>query len=547
LTSGRATGSFLGVRGSSQWLMVTAVLVALVGGVVLVNPIGNFPLNDDWSYGRAVKTLVEQHTYRLENWTSMPLFTQVLWGAAFAFPFGFSFTALRFSTLALALVAFVVLLLLARKLGVGRGRLAAFGALLVLFNPLFLALSCTFMTDVPFLAFLLSSCLFLVLGMEPGRPRALAIGIVLGVSATLIRQTGLILPLAFGLGWLTARRPSGREALVAVTFLVVAAAALVGYGLLLRSIGRLPTAYGVPIQHSLEALRGGLLVVVSRVGASGLLTFLYLGICLAPLAPLVLSTTSVKRSAIAAAVAAVLLSAVRVLRIHLPGNVLSDRGVGPFTLSRSPAFAPFTGSRAGTVAFGLLALAGGAALVLIVNHAWRARRESAPVRMLMTLMALCFVATALVPQLDRYVLVYLPFLVLLAMKVVDRQMRISRVAVAAAVSLLSLYAVFSVVAVRDYLAWNRVRWAMLDHLLADQFVPPSRIDGGFEFNGLYNYDESYVRPSEGGRWWVSDADYIVAFDSLPGSSVVERRRAGTWLPTGVKEVLLLRPSGSSSP
>jgi hypothetical protein len=77
--------------------------------------LGNFPLNDDWSYGQAVQNLVSSHQYRLTNWTSMPLLTQVLWGTLFSLPAGFSFTALRFSTLFLSLTALLLLFLLARS------------------------------------------------------------------------------------------------------------------------------------------------------------------------------------------------------------------------------------------------------------------------------------------------------------------------------------------------------------------------------------------------------------------------------------------------
>lgn len=71
---------------------------------IAVDPRGDFPLNDDWSCGRAVRNLIEHGTYRLTGFTSMPLLTRVPWGALFGLPFGFSFTGLRVSTRALGLV-----------------------------------------------------------------------------------------------------------------------------------------------------------------------------------------------------------------------------------------------------------------------------------------------------------------------------------------------------------------------------------------------------------------------------------------------------------
>src|SRR5712692_3184073 len=55
--------------------------------VLLVNPAGEFPLNDDWSYSRAVQSLVEHGRLELTGFTSMPLIAQVLWGALFSLPF----------------------------------------------------------------------------------------------------------------------------------------------------------------------------------------------------------------------------------------------------------------------------------------------------------------------------------------------------------------------------------------------------------------------------------------------------------------------------
>src|ERR1043166_7876895 len=72
-------------------------------GVLIGNPLGNFPLNDDWAMGQTVKRLVEGGGYHPTGWTEMSLITHVLWGALFCIPHGFSFDALRCSTLALSL------------------------------------------------------------------------------------------------------------------------------------------------------------------------------------------------------------------------------------------------------------------------------------------------------------------------------------------------------------------------------------------------------------------------------------------------------------
>ena len=82
-------------------IRTSALAIITVSGVwlfmvLLANPVGEFPLNDDWSYSRAVQNLIEHGRLELTGFTSMPLIAQVFWGALFCLPFGFSFTALRF-------------------------------------------------------------------------------------------------------------------------------------------------------------------------------------------------------------------------------------------------------------------------------------------------------------------------------------------------------------------------------------------------------------------------------------------------------------------
>ncbi|RPI52238.1 MAG: hypothetical protein EHM55_16975 [Acidobacteria bacterium] len=56
--------------------------VAWALAIAMVNPAGNFPINDDWSYADTVRRLVEDGEFRLNPWTSMPLGTQVVWDPA---------------------------------------------------------------------------------------------------------------------------------------------------------------------------------------------------------------------------------------------------------------------------------------------------------------------------------------------------------------------------------------------------------------------------------------------------------------------------------
>jgi hypothetical protein len=64
--------------------------------IAMINPVGEFPLNDDWNYGIAVQQILDQHDFSPPT-ASCPLFTHALWGALFCIPSGFSYETLRFS------------------------------------------------------------------------------------------------------------------------------------------------------------------------------------------------------------------------------------------------------------------------------------------------------------------------------------------------------------------------------------------------------------------------------------------------------------------
>ena len=121
----------------SGWTMVLLIVAVWIVVALLIDPRGEFPLNDDWAYSAAVKTLLGGGGIRIPGWAGPNLIAQIFWGAIFCLPFGFSFTALRISTLALGLIGVLALYGLLREGDADHGT-ALFGALLLAFNPLYL-------------------------------------------------------------------------------------------------------------------------------------------------------------------------------------------------------------------------------------------------------------------------------------------------------------------------------------------------------------------------------------------------------------------------
>ena len=105
------------------------------------------------------------------------------------------------------------------------------------------------------------------------------------------------------------------------------------------------------------------------------------------------------------------------------------------------------------------------------------------------------------------------------------------------------YGGFTLAATHDYLSWNRVRWQALHHLMQEDQISPSHIDGGFEFNGWYLYDDDYddwkYEPDKS-WYWVDNDDYVVSFNPLTGYEEVKRYTFKRWLPWGQGNILVLR-------
>lgn len=126
----------------------------LVSACLVVWPSGEWPVNDDWAYVRAVQAL-KAGAFHYLDWQGMPLFSQVLWGYPFLSLGGEGIVALRMSMMLLALVGGLVVHAILRLHGVDRWS-SCIGALLLLFNPVYYHLSMTFMTDVFALTFCLA-------------------------------------------------------------------------------------------------------------------------------------------------------------------------------------------------------------------------------------------------------------------------------------------------------------------------------------------------------------------------------------------------------
>src|SRR5438876_1704782 len=207
---------------SRDLLNLALVVAGFAAVLLLIPPQHEYPVIDDWIYARTVQYQLLTGEFYIHPASQASLVGLTLWGTAWAKLLGFGFTTLTFSTLALALADLLAFYGIARQLGVPpQGSLL--GTALLGFNPIFLHLSYSFMTDVPFLSLVLLSCYCYIRGLRSSQSKVqspkskahfrfwtldfglwtldiwLWVGGVFAGYAFLIRQFGVLVPVGFAL------------------------------------------------------------------------------------------------------------------------------------------------------------------------------------------------------------------------------------------------------------------------------------------------------------------------------------------------------------
>ena len=532
----------------------------------LVNPIGDFPLNDDWRYALGVKSILDAGRFELPSPEAPNVFAQAYWGALFCLPSGFSFTALRFSTLTLGGAGICALYLLILETG-GNRRTALLGGLTLAVNPLYFGLAHTFMTDVPFVVLVITALWLFVRGFQREERVSLLAGILVALFTILIRQFALLLLLAFGAAYVMKRGATWKAFLVAIMPLSVGIGMHVFYQHWMVETGRtphfelasfnlIPTPLGAFVTYSLRYI---------------IIALPYLGFFIAPfLASVALlgSHPDGRNRRLLACLLVVTLAGALLMGLYTvytplrdPAHILAPFGLGARLLRDTyhlrqnfPVIpAGMTIFWSGSIVVGAL---GGAAALLylaqttiqVAKGIWRPERRAES--WLEALMLVFFAAYAISmllvgfslhsPLFDRYLLVFVPVIFVL---VVTKETR-SRYTLAhrwrgvLSLTLVLVYAVVDVAATHDYLAWNRARW-MATAKLIDAGISPHQIDGGYEFNGWYLFELDYHRKADKSYWWVDDDEYIIASGPIKGYRELQRFSFSAWLLLADASVVVL--------
>ncbi len=584
---------------SGPWLSLGLIAGYFLLLMVLVGPQGDFPINDDWIYGEAVRLSVADGQLRLGASCST-CFLHILLGTLVCKLVGFSYSVLHVLNLCLGLLAALFVYGTVRELGLNR-KYAALSAFMLSCNPIFVILCFSFMTDVTAMAFINGYLYFMVRGLKRDAPTSLYIAALLFMAALAVRQPYIVFVAcnALVLVYMWAKRRHSWGLLLGLVILPVVETWCLENALV--SVVQYQEGY-----KWFEAEFTRIISDIFRKPFKSIYTFtlafgkmgFYLGLfCIPVLCAFTFLLKQLFQAEAKLASIWFVLSGGMVATTLTTLAVLEQKWM-PFNqnLLRIPTLGalgimgvslPALGSRwrqwltylSGFFAFLLLALLGAGLFrslliaVRSIRRAWRSqiagqqpdfkRNGTGAVTHLFCFTAVVVIAVMgslqiQVVDLDRYYI--MPLVpVLLCLGVLCRWQRV-RVNWAISFALAGLVGIYSLCASQDYMSWNRARWRGLKTLEA-MGTSPKEIDGGAEYNFLRHPDlqnalilkgtqhyfiERGEAPRDSWRWWpVRGESFIVSFSQIPGYEIVRREPYFSFLTFSTREVLILQQAGSS--
>jgi hypothetical protein len=460
-------------------------------------PAAEIGINDDWSYLLTTQQFLRTHHFVYNGWATAMLGWQVLWGALFGWLFGPSFSSIRFSMIPVAMATAVFYYAILRRFSLNRAH-ALFGTLTLVLSPLFLALSATFMSDVPGL-FSIVLCLYLcqrALAAETDRRAALwlVIAAATNVLSGTVRQIAWlgVLVMVPSCAWLMRRRRY-----VVPTAIVCWVAGAVSIKLLL--VWFLSHPYSVPETLDGGAINAQIACIFAERVARGAITLL---IFLLPVLTVALCSLWPVRRRIALPALAVVSPLVGLLAIlhHLGlthvlnspwlGNTFSNWGLLRDRMFSSAREIPLFGRQ---VLFLVVVLCTLAVVGSFFVYRRRSAEQHATAQHTASWQSICLLllpllisyTILLVPRaafrtiFDRYLLVTLA--VTIVFPLVWHQEHVSDRIPVLSIALLGVFSVLAVADLHDLFSMSRAEVRMA-RALENVGVPRTEVDGGFAFD-----------------------------------------------------------------
>lgn len=550
---------------------VCLLLVGFASVLIAIPPVRSFATGDDWAYAQSAGRLLN-FNYTLHDFTQPSALGHLVWGALLSALFGYNFTALSAASLLTSAICLVLFYLLLRQLKVAP-TFAMLGVALLGFNPVYIYISYSFMTDVTFVAYVLAACLCYLRGFSGYGERWLWFGSLAAALAYLTRQHGALVAVAALIFMWWARKWTWKRAIA-----IGSVPGLVTIIYMVWERLQPPHLVSQVVNDAISSVLANPLGLVEDRLFRFAWTLPIMGLSLLPLLwPLR------RRFAALPLFSLLLLFQIRSLLVYgsvLPqsSNVVDNTGIVMLSYGAAPVWPEaawvalaVTGALSASL---YLTMCGMNVWDWLRSRPWQSRSVQTDPALLVYLVGFLLGGiTVLSPYyFDRYLLPLMPILMLPSLRkmsdpgrqqaAVDthssaparrrqrlwtldpgpRTLGISRWAPAIAI------ATFSLLAQRDYMEHASVRWQAAQQLVA-QGVPLERIDAGYEWNAWQLFDKglAYIRATQDYKYIIFppsailDPQYVVSDMPDPRYSVVSGLPYTSWLSGGqTRRVLVLK-------
>lgn len=489
----------------------------------MVNPLGEFPLNDDWSYSKSILNWMKDGVFSIGDWPAMTLYTHLLWGMLFTKVAGFSFFVLRFSTIIMSMIGIWVLFHLVHGITKEVG-ISFLAALVMMVNPIYFNLSNTYMTDITFNTLLLVCCYFAHSFFRKNNVVSFSLVFVFSILLVLTRQLGVILPISFLFACLGLRKGRTFYLVLGILFTALNFLVLRTYENYLHHL--LPVSSAYKFSGEINPFDRGfwdtLLVNLRWRHSTILLHFLAFTLPFS-----VVYLFSVGRGAslnVKLLVTALVLGFTLLVFYKEPfpqGNVFVNIGVGTRTFYEylcsttsnviEHASSQVFEDRMHWVKLALVFI--NSFIIVLGIIKWRQLKlrlfEGDPSKLFFLLFMMSYSVMILIPgsYFDRY---HLP-LITVGIILLSYLSKITSFKLRATLPLVLIMMYVSVAGTKDYFTINKIRWQAYYYLKNDRKIDPEKINGGFEVNcwneGKYAFWYLFLE--------LDRYDYLIQFSPEP--------------------------------
>lgn len=499
-----------------------------------VKPFFNFPLNDGWYYDFSVRSLLFKHELKIHNAVAPILPMHILNGTLFSMILGYSHNTLRLSTIFFSVCGVVGLYKILRELDFSKLP-SFFGSLLLLVNPLYFNLSQTFMTDIPFLSMTILSILFYIKAMKRNKNLFYLLTSIFSIFSFSIRQCGILTILGIFLHFIIFNREKINFKRIFILFLLplISVISIFYWYYFIHTPTQLYIAQAKMFSPKffLERIKSRPFNILAYIGFFSFpLIFTYF----LNIKKIFARIFNKKYLFTIAFIIFLVLGYCSYNHIENKNlmpygyNNIHIRGLGAVdTLSGEKNIMFSEDVRLLVTVFSLISMIFFTYFCVLEVGIFKKNNK----KNILYFIGLIYFSYLLIAPFsyDRYFIILLPTVIVILLKYL-KNLNLWKVGIFITIFIFSFY---SWGYTQDYINWNQARWDGI-HYLLNKGIHPSKIQGGFEYCGLYfdsvGFLENYRKenPEEVNsktslpHWPCVNDKYVVSFSPLSEYEVIKK-------------------------